>query len=82
MSIFKIIINLPIIIAKLVWRTILITVISFPVSAFVLVPAVNENNIGAIVGFAAIAGGLALIVSIRVWKKSADDYIYNGKWTW
>lgn len=82
MSIFKIIISLPIIVAKLVWRFALIALISFPVTGFFIIPAFENNNLGSLTGMAIVMGVLALIISIRVWKKSYDDQIFNQKWRW
>ena len=82
MSIFKVIISLPIIVAKLIWRFILISVISFPISGFVIIPALDQNEPDSLVGVAVIIGILALITSIRVWKKSYDNSMYEEKWIW
>lgn len=82
MSIFKIIISLPIIIAKLIWRFILISVISFPITGFIIVPALDKNELDGLGGVAVVIGILALIVSIRVWKKSHDNSMYEEKWIW
>ena len=82
MSFFKVIISLPIIAAKLAWRFALIVLISFPVTGFFIVPAIENNNLDSLMGMATVMTVIALIISIRVWVKSHENVRYGEHWKW
>lgn len=82
MSFFKVIISLPIIAAKLAWRFALIVLVSFPVTGFFIIPAIENNNLGSLTGMAIVIAVIALIISIRVWVKSYEDARYGEHWKW
>ena len=81
MNPFKVIISLPIIVAKIVWRFLLIALLSFPISGFFIVPTIYKKEYDSLIGFCVVILILAVIISIRVWKKSYDNSGYE-KWKW
>lgn len=82
MSLFKVIISLPIIAIKLVWRFALVVLVSFPVTGFFIVPAVQHNDFGSLTIVSIVIAIIALILSIRVWKQSYDESRYGQHWKW
>ena len=82
MSLFKVIISLPIIAIKLAWRFALVVLASFPVTGFFIVPAVRNNDFSSLTVMSIVIAVIALVLSIRVWKQSYDESRYGQHWKW
>lgn len=82
MSPIKVILSLPIILIKTAWRFILVTILTFPISGFFIVPSIVKNEISSLIPVIAVLAVITLILSILTWKKSYEDLQFDCKWRW
>lgn len=80
--ILKIIVSLPIILIKLVWRIFMVNIIALPLTAWWLVPPAAQNDgaafESAFITVMVITGLIALGFSIKCWKESYEDDRWSG----
>lgn len=83
MSTFQKIFSLPIILVKTVWRFILVTVFTFPISGFFIVPAIVKGEADTMITTSVILLIITMILNILVWKHSYENIReYDRKWRW
>lgn len=82
MSPIKVILSLPIILIKTAWRFILVTILTFPISGFFIVPSIVKNEISGLIPVIAVLAVITLVLSIFIWKKSYEDIQFDCKWRW
>lgn len=81
MSLIKVIFSLPIIFIKIVWRFILVTAVSFPISGFFIVPGIMNGETGKLTATLIVLGIIALWLSICTWRKSYENRLTDD-WIW